>query len=457
MDIIELKQHSAQEAYTELKQRLECIGLLPDNYFSLASDWQDRRQKIPEDADITCTVDYDGNEGVYIGILLKWQENGRSVTRPFIIGKTLADTGDALDRMYLTASAVTKAFHGDRGQYARQTVSSQKARDNALLMLSPKERRIFVDALLDRREMLVGEMDGTEQLLRRMVGNIIEYVDLAGAKPLRLSDFDKAMLAIRDGEVETFKELYPKLEDHADELLIETAGRAGKAGRKMMDALLISVKKFSSEAYLAANKKAAEIGDLDRTKYLMENMLDRARNPHASYYGEVILHAWRQDRGLARELVDWCPQVWIASASTDLLYYLSSMPATGQSLAEALVKKGAPCGNRAWEILNRYISSGSAAGAACLIRDGMRIAMDDYDAFDVCVKGKAVECAKLLIQGGFDFAGYLEWEPTHSLDRADEKTIHSLTEYWRTLHPQEQTAAPEEAQTQGQTFGGLSQ
>ena len=57
--------------------------------------------------------------------------------------------------------------------------------------------------------MLVGELDGTEQLLRRMVGSITEYIDLAGARPLRITDYDKAVLAIHDGEVEAFRNIYP--------------------------------------------------------------------------------------------------------------------------------------------------------------------------------------------------------------------------------------------------------
>ena len=444
MEIIELGGRRAQEVYMELKQRLDGMGLLPDESFSLSNVWQPKKI-IPQDAVAVCSVDYGNNEGVFLDIQLGWQDGGRFKTVPFVVGRTLYGSGAALDRMYQTAAAVTKAFRGDRGQYSNQTRKSSVDHEETSVALSYKEKDIILSALLDRREMLVGELDGTEQLLRRLVGSITEYIDLAGARPLRITDYDKAVLAIHDGEVEAFRNLYPRLPDRADELLIEAAGRAGRAGRKMTDWLLIDVKEFSKDAYLDASKKAVDTGDLDRTKYLMENMMDRVQNPDQTYYGQVILHTWRQDREMVKELVDWCPDIWIKAASPDLLYYLSALPATDHSIAETLVKKGASSGDRAWEILNRYIASGAALNAAILIRDGLKVAPDDYGAFDVCVKGGAFECAKLLIQGGFDFEGYLEWEPSHSLDRADEEIINKLTQIWKDAHQREQTgdAAPQ--------------
>ena len=111
-------QRTAQEVFEELKYRLEGMGYLPDEYFLLAQEWENGRE-IPQDADIFCTTDYGGSEGVYLDVYLKWYENGQPVTRSFITGKTLGDTGADLDRMFLISSAITKAFHGDGGTYAR--------------------------------------------------------------------------------------------------------------------------------------------------------------------------------------------------------------------------------------------------------------------------------------------------------------------------------------------------
>ena len=41
-------------------------------------------------------------------------------------------------------------------------------------------------------------MTNTEQLLRRMTGSITAYMDEVGARPLRMSTADRAVLAVRD-------------------------------------------------------------------------------------------------------------------------------------------------------------------------------------------------------------------------------------------------------------------
>lgn len=110
-------QRVAQEVFEELKHRLESMGYLPDEYFLMDREWENGRE-IPKDADIFCTTDYGGNEGVYLDVYLKWYEDSRPVTKSFITGKTLGETGADLDRMFLISSAITKAFHGDGETYA---------------------------------------------------------------------------------------------------------------------------------------------------------------------------------------------------------------------------------------------------------------------------------------------------------------------------------------------------
>ena len=100
-------QPTAQEMFAQLEQHLNSIGYLPDDYFSLDRDWQNG-VKIPADADIVCTADYGGSEGVYLNVALRWHDDaGDPHTKHFITGKTLEDTPSALDRMHLTASPVS--------------------------------------------------------------------------------------------------------------------------------------------------------------------------------------------------------------------------------------------------------------------------------------------------------------------------------------------------------------
>ena len=95
MDIIELErwkpsaanpkkleydgQRDAQEVFEELKHRLASTGYLPDEYFLMGNEWRNGR-KIPKDADIFCTTDYGGSEGVYLNVYLKWHKQHSTET-----------------------------------------------------------------------------------------------------------------------------------------------------------------------------------------------------------------------------------------------------------------------------------------------------------------------------------------------------------------------------------------
>ena len=241
MDIIELErwkpseanphkleyagQPVAQEVFEELKHRLEGMGYLPDEYFLLDGHWKDGRE-IPKDADIFCTTDYGASEGVYLDVYLKWYEDGKPITRSFITGKTLGENGNDLDRMFLTASAITKAFHGDHATHARYMKIGGVEEDTggSVVHLSQQEQKVIIEALVEQRERQEQAMGQTEQLLRRMTGSITEYVNTVGMRPLRMSDFDKAVLAIQDGELEAFKKYAARIPYQQEETLLLDGG-----------------------------------------------------------------------------------------------------------------------------------------------------------------------------------------------------------------------------------------
>ena len=300
-------QRTAQEVFEELKHRLEGMGYLPNEYFLMDREWENGRE-IPKDADIFCTTDYGGNEGVYLDVYLKWYENNRPVTRSFITGKTLDETGAALDRMFLISSAITKAFHGDRGTYARYLRLGERAEPSDMIVhLNPEEQRTIIQALAEQRERQEQAMSQTEQLLRRMTGSITAYMDEVGRYPLHISDYDKTVLAIRDGEFDAFKNLYPRVSGQTDDLLIEVAGRPGTVGGNMTLMLLAAVERFSPEAYLAACKRAAETGDSWRVQTLVKESEGRFSEPLPSLHGEVILYAYTNDcRNIAKDLIAQC-------------------------------------------------------------------------------------------------------------------------------------------------------
>ena len=196
-------QRAAEEVFHELKARLNSVGYLPDEYFSMDWRWEHGRQ-IPKGADFFCKTDYGANEGIYLDVYLEWQEGDKPKRECFITGKTLGESGADLDRMFLISSAITKAFRGDNSVHARYMVVRRQAetKETMPLHLSPDEQRLVAQALAEQRIRLGPQAEGEEKLLRRMVGNVTEYMDAAGLSN-RLDEDDLDLLAQHDGSPET--------------------------------------------------------------------------------------------------------------------------------------------------------------------------------------------------------------------------------------------------------------
>jgi len=444
-------QPTAQEVFEELKYRLENMGFLPDEYFLLNNYWEDGRE-IPMDADVFCTTDYGGSEGVYLDVYLKWYEDGKPVTRSFITGKTLGENGNDLDRMFLISSAITKAFHGDHATHARYMKIDGVEDDTggAVIHLSQQEKKVIIEALVEQRERQEQAMSQTEQLLRRMTGSITEYVNTVGIRPLRMSGCDKAVLAIRDGELSAFKELYPKvLEDHADDLLIEAAGRPGEVGRKMTLLLLTDVRQFSEPAYCAACKKAVDINDPEKVAFLLEQAESHVPELPPSFHGEAASYAYLDHRFIAKEIIRYCTNEQIAAAPPHLLEQFA-LDKDWHTLS-ALVEKGISGGPSAARTLHMLTYQQSDRWIAEeLLQKRMWVDTDDYGALHACVQNDAVEVCKLLLDGGMDFEQYQQWAQRRQCS-GHEETLQALAEQWKEL-----TVEPEQATSQetgGQTFG----
>lgn len=422
-------QRTAQEVFEELRHRLEGMGYLPDEYFLMNRDWENGRE-IPRDADIFCTTDYGGSEGVYLDVSLQWYENNRTVTRNFITGKTLGETGADLDRMFLISSAITKAFHGDRGTYARYLRRGEQSEPEAMIVhLNPAEQRTIIQVLVEQRERQEQAMSQTEQLLRRMTGSITAYMDEVGQRPLRLSDYDKAVLAIRDGEFEAFSSLYPRVPDRADDLLIEAAGRPGRTGGNMVRALLSAMEQFSPEAYLTACKRAVETGDSWRVRTMVEEAESHLSEPYPSLTGEVILHAYANDRkSVAKDLIDQCSPGQIAAVPPILLRQAAA--SLDFQTAVTLVDKGIQPGDYAADVLHTLTGQHQNWMAERLLEHGMPVAPDNYTALYACLNNGAVDIGKLLLDRGIDLERYQIWAVKQRRSEGYMEAMEELTSYW---------------------------
>ena len=444
-------QRTAEEVFEELKHRLEGMGYLPDEYFDLRSEWEDGRE-IPKEADLFCTVDYGASEGVYVDVYLKWydKEQQKSVTSSFIVGKTLGENGNDMDRMFLTASAITKAVHGDNATHSRfMRVNGQEDTGGRVVHLSQQEEKVIIDALLEQRERQEEAMSQTEQLLRRMTGGITAYMDTVGQRPLRLGDYDKAVLAIREGEMSAFKELCPKLlAEHKDDLLIETAGRPGDVGARMMALVLSNDVRFTEEVYRAACRKAVDIGDGDRAQLLLAAADHYVEELSPPFYGEVANYAYIDHLYIAREIVKHCTDEQIAAAPPYLLEQFAMGP--DFEMMSTLVEKGISGGTSAENILHMLTyGNHNSWMAEELLRERMWVDVNDYQALNACVKNGAVNAAMLLLDNGMDFEQYRQRFP----ESGSPDTIQALEEHWNELQVQEQEEGQEAAAPE---MGGMN-
>ena len=440
-------QPIAQEVFEELKYRQESMGCLPDEYFLLNTEWQDGRE-IPPDADIFCTVDYGASEGVYLDVYLKWYDGAqqKSITSGFITGKTLGENGNDLDRMFLTASAITKAFHGDNAEHARYRKIDGVEEDTggAVVHLSQREQRVIVEALVEQRDRQEAAMSQTEQLLRRMTGSITAYMDTVGRRPMHMSEYDKTMLAIRDGELDAFIGSYSKAD--ADSLLPEAAGRPGAVGRRMTHFLLEDVERFPEEVYAAACRKAIDINDPKKVAELLANAAGHVEDLSPSFHGEMAAYAFADHRHIAREIIKQCDGEQIAAAPPRLMELFAMEP--DYRTLSMLVEKGISWGPDTWRTLHMLTYEGRNSWMAeSLLQKRMWVDANDYAALNACVQNGAVDVAKLLLDGGMDFERYREAYP----NSGSVEMVRELEEYRQTI--QEQSQETSDPEMGGMTFG----
>ena len=452
METIELSGRSGQEVYEELKHRLEGMGYLPDEYFLLDDVWEDGKV-IPRDADLFCTTDYGASEGIYLDVRLIWYgEDGKPVIKTFATGKTLGESSSDMDRMFLISSAITKAFHGEHGAYARlQRLEDGTEADGAVLHLSPKEKRVLMDALVEQRMRQEAQMTNTEQLLRRMAGSITAYMDEVGARPLRMSTADRAVLAVRDGELYAFSSLALQvmLPEEYGRLLTAAAGRPGAVGRRMTKLMLGRKAPYPEDVWLDACKRAVDTGDLQRVQMMLDRTMDKVDNPSPSLPGEVLQYAYLQNPAMGSELIRRAAPEQVAAAPSKLLCaaaYARDLP-----MLTELLQKGLQPGDHAAPLLLPLLTAYDGQRVAHLLKDSLRVRPEDYDAMNVCLREHTPAAAEALLGQGMKLDGYLAWAAERGT-MLDNRAREILEE----LKIQQDQAHSVQQQGSGPVLGGLS-
>ena len=452
METIELSGRTGQEVYEELKHRLEGMGYLPDEYFLLDDVWEDGKV-VPRDADLFCTTDYGASEGIYLDVRLMWYgEDGKPVIKTFATGKTLGESSSDMDRMFLISSAITKAFHGEHGAYARfQRLEDGTKAEGVVLHLSPKEKRVLMDALVEQRMRQEAQMTNTEQLLRRMAGSITAYMDEVGARPLRMSTADRAVLAVRDGELYAFSSLALQVTEPEERysLLVESAGRPGAVGRRMAKLMLGAKTPYPEDVWLDACKRAVDTGDLQRVQMMLDRTMDKVDAPSPSLPGEVLQYAYLQNPAMGSELIRRAAPEQVAAAPSKLLCaaaYARDLP-----MLTELLQKGLQPGDHAAPLLLPLLTAYDGQRVAHLLKDSLRVRPEDYDAMNVCLREHAPEAAEALLGQGMKLDGYLAWAAERGT-MLDNRAREILEE----LKVQQDQAHSVQQQGSGPVLGGLS-
>ncbi len=445
-------QPTAEEVFQELKHRLEAMGCLPDEYFLLGMEWENGRE-IPREADIFCTTDYGASEGVYLDVYLKWYEDGKPITKSFITGKTLGESGNDLDRMFLISSAITKAFHGDHATHDRymKVGGAEENTGGSVVHLSPQERRTIIEALVEQRERQENAMSQTEQLLRRMTGSITNYMDTVGQRPLRLSDYDRASLAIQDGELKIFQELWPKAQNQADGLFLEAASRPGDVGRRMLALAMPEDRRYPEDIYREACRRAVDIGDGAKVEFLLSMAEHHGECVTPALHGEVAHYAYQDHKWIAADIVEKLTEEQFKAAPYFLL--MDAVRANDYSSATRLAQGGFNASACFAEVVQYCCAHNDVWQPVHLLKTGLQISPDSYDALHACVENGCPDAGKVLLDRGMNLDEYEYWAKGQGHGLRINDTLELLREHWQELQAQEQDQTSSGPESGGMTFG----
>ena len=440
-------QRKAQEVFAELEYRLKSVGMLPDEYFLLDSQWENGRE-IPKDAVIFSTVQYGSSEGIYLDISISWHEESKKNIQSFATGKTLGESELHLDRMYLTASAVNKALYSNE-PHARYAIvgGAEKTPEGSVLNLNGAERQLLIDSLIAARNSQPHDINAVEQLLRRVAGSITEFVNEVGARPLLVNDYDMAVLAIQDGNLAAFHEAYKKLPDKMDDLLIYASARPGKVGLTMTASVLQEAKDISNEAYLAACKNAVGLGGTERVLMLAEKAGECVAGLDAGLYGKIISEAISGHKlYIARDLVKQCTPEQIRAANPYILP--QALHSRDIQLAFAMAGKKIDATYNASDLIHALKYHNNDWMLKHLYERGMEMNPKNIPAMQACIKVGSAEMGQVLIDRGMNFGQYEQFAANNPGICETNDTFAALKQYAESIKaPLESDKAPEKPKT----------
>lgn len=302
--------------------------------------------------------------------------------------------------------------------------------EGCVILLNGDEHRILIDSLVERHSQISDERNAIEQLIRRVTGSITEYMNEVGQRPMKIDDFDTAILAINDGNFQAFSEAYKNTPDKFGELLIHAAGRPGTVGKKMTIKLLKDAKNVPNDLYLTACKKAIDTGDANRV-YIMVNQSNGCRVTNdQSVHSDLISYAMHKKmQYIAQKVLDMCTPKTISEANPSIL--VQALNKKDFNMARMLINNGIDANQRGAEIINTLSFQNCKWYFKHLVEEGMNIDSTNYSAMKECIRTDSLESAKLLLDMGMDFEKYTEWANESQQTVNSGESYNAINEYWK--------------------------
>ena len=161
-------QRKAKDVFEELKNYLEKIKLLPEEYFSL--NFKLAEKEFPQYYRLAAYANYGSSEGIYLDIDLYTEgEDGKVEIIHFATGKTLSTADYAMNRMYRAACETIKVFGGQGKVYPRYVKVEEKG-----VPLSENDYSVIINSLIHLRNTLKddnSEYYMVDSVLDKLCGN----------------------------------------------------------------------------------------------------------------------------------------------------------------------------------------------------------------------------------------------------------------------------------------------
>lgn len=251
-----------------------------------------------------------------------------------------------------------------------------------------------------------------------------------------MSDSDKAVLAIRDGNLREFKELLPRItgQETIDMLFLEAAARPGEVGRKMT-LLLMEDSVFSENMYKQACEKAVYIVDEEKVAFLQEQASAHTDKLSPDFFGKLAQYAytWPGVQFISAQIIERCSPEEVSATPEGLLKV--ALLGGDMDLPRIMARKGVNGDSRLRTFIQRRGNEGPEKLRE-LLQLGMKVSPDNYDALAACVEYQCPEAGKLLIDHGVDFEVFAsQVKGQDGITGSDAYT--ELAEYWQERQQQE--------------------